>query len=448
MNPLLRYAGWGPAESPDDEALFWKAQHAQNVHSLQLLHLLSIASALLWYPTDAWVFETAPAVRETFGNVRVSAALVSTATLLLMRFAPLAPRHAAMLGMAGGGVLCFETARSLGSLGGADEPWFHFTYFFLVAPMALSLRPGWRVALTCGFAVCLLAGYFGPTLPRGGVLPAVTLSYLLFVTATSLLAGLVGDGLRRRVFFTQLRAERKAVAFAELSNTLDTKVRERTAALKKALESLEAAREDERMHIARDLHDELGQEITGLAYSIDLALMKNARGENTQMNLREIQRQTERLRTSTRNLLAGLRTPVLEHLNLEAAVEWLASRLRERSNLACEVEIETSEKDVPGPLATAVFRILQEALTNAARHAGATRVDVSVRCGPRCVEVSVRDDGSGFDPRTSHRGFGLTGMDERVKALGGSLEVTSTSGAGTRIRVTLPRAEERMRQAG
>lgn len=439
MRRILRWTGWPAPEGPADEAAFRDDQHVHGARHVQLLLAAVVLVCIAWYPTDLWFFANHPAAREAFVTMRRDVVFVALTTLALTTFVAAFRTHTVRIGVVAGAVTCFVATRAMGLAGGPDEPWFHFTYMLVLMPLIVALPPLGRVVTTIGYAAAMVAGYFVANAWSLRTPHALAgLSFLCFAVLLSVGSGLVADGLRRRVFFSRLQAERQARALSELSASLELQVQKRTAELRRTLDGLEAAREEERTRIARDLHDELGQELTGLGYAVDLAVIRERLGDPLGANLGEIRGQLARLRETTRAILSGLRPKALDDLGLAAAAEWLVSRVRTRSALEVRLQLEPAEPQLPPSIAVAVFRVLQEALSNAVRHSGAGRVDVELRCGPDRLELTVRDDGTGFDPAGASDGFGLLGMRERARALGGTLDVQTGAGAGTTVRLGLP----------
>jgi len=201
------------------------------------------------------------------------------------------------------------------------------------------------------------------------------------------------------------------------------------------------AHEEERTWIARELHDDLAQSLAMLR--IDLLWIKD-RGIGAEAAVRSkleaMQKLLDESVTATRRIAADLRPLILDDLGLVAAVEWLTQRFAERSGTACAVTISPQDLELDEPYATAVFRILQEALSNVARHAKASRVDVEIARSDSEVRVRVQDDGCGFEaalPRKTNS-FGLVGLRERSHLVDGVLEIASATGRGTLIEVRIP----------
>ena len=199
----------------------------------------------------------------------------------------------------------------------------------------------------------------------------------------------------------------------------------------------EAAREEERIRIARELHDELGQVLTGVKLHLSAMGLRIAPGEDAlKTQAAYVMRQVDQAIAMTRSTVLDLRPPALDQ-GLGAAIAWLAGQFTQRSGIVCDVNLPLNEMVLDELHAIALFRILQEALTNISRHANATRACVDLRVRDARLRLQVSDDGKGFEQTqvVAGRNFGLLGMRERVAMLGGRFEITSAEGAGTTITI-------------
>jgi signal transduction histidine kinase len=201
------------------------------------------------------------------------------------------------------------------------------------------------------------------------------------------------------------------------------------------------AREQEKMRIARELHDELAQSLAMLI--MDLGWLQERVGDGDGAIRAKIEAMRKLLSASvasTRRMASDLRPLVLDDFGLVAGIEWLVEKFSERYGVPCELRIVPRDVDVPDPYATAVFRILQETLTNVARHAHARHVDVEVCFAEGRIQLGIRDDGCGFDLTASRKSnsFGLVGLRERAYLIGGDLLLESAPGKGTSIELTIP----------
>ncbi|MES2954067.1 MAG: CHASE3 domain-containing protein [Pseudomonadota bacterium] len=220
---------------------------------------------------------------------------------------------------------------------------------------------------------------------------------------------------------------------------LDKEVRERTATLAELATHLQQVREDERGHLARELHDELGALLT--AAKLDVARIKSRLGVNTPEANERIQHLIETLNSGIalkRRIVEDLRPSSLSHLGLVASLEILAREFEDRSGLDIITDLEMVE--IGGSAQLTVYRLVQESLTNMGKYAEAKHAEISLHSFDSYLTVEVKDDGKGFDSTkvgtTSH---GLAGMRHRVEAAGGRLTVASSPGQGTRIFAVLPK---------
>ncbi len=210
--------------------------------------------------------------------------------------------------------------------------------------------------------------------------------------------------------------------------------------------------EDERRRLARDLHDGIGQSLTAilrlLSESIDALPAAPDPTRHRLEKTRDIVLQTF---AETRALSRLLRPQILDELGLEPALRWLARTVGETHPLAITVEIDDDLPDLDSDRNTVIFRVVQEALTNVARHANATRVDILVRHLDNRVSVEIRDDGRGCDVAaalatgTHGHGSGVGGMRDRVRLFDGEFDMQSQAGAGCRLLVSFsskPSAEK------
>jgi PAS domain S-box-containing protein len=219
--------------------------------------------------------------------------------------------------------------------------------------------------------------------------------------------------------------------------------------LRRLSEHLQEAREQERARVAREVHDELGQALTGL--KVDIAWLTRALG-NSHRNgdhilaekLASMDGLVDATILATRRLVSELRPPALDYLGLAAAIEWQAEEFQRRTGIRCRVECEQEDLGLDPQQSASVFRIVQEALTNVSRHARATRVTVTVEAQPESLCVCIQDNGRGISsvPPSGRRSFGLLSMRERARLLGGELEVSGVAGEGTTVTLTVPRPPE------
>jgi signal transduction histidine kinase len=204
-------------------------------------------------------------------------------------------------------------------------------------------------------------------------------------------------------------------------------------------------REEELTRISREIHDQLGHALTALRLDLAWMVPKLRRNrEPVRRKADEILGLVDQTIDSVRRIAAGLRPPVLEEFGLAAAIESLLERFAQQTGV--QVELLAGGGEVPGAAGRPLYRVVQEALTNVARHARARRVQVRLECSLDSVVLEVADDGIGILPQMLNNpgSLGLVGMRERAAALGADFQVRGGRGSGTTIRVVLPRHREGM----
>jgi signal transduction histidine kinase len=217
---------------------------------------------------------------------------------------------------------------------------------------------------------------------------------------------------------------------------------------KKDLEQLSARlleiQEDERKRLSRELHDEIGQTLTALRIEISHALAGWRGGSpETQARLEQARALAEKTLQSVRNTSLLLRPALLDDLGLEPALQWQVEDFIRRSGIRCSFAGEGLQEPLPDAHKTCVYRVVQEALNNCEKHAGATEVRLRVRQTEQALTVQIEDNGRGFAVDKSgapigRAGLGILGMRERAANLGGVLKLESTEGKGTRLSLALP----------
>jgi signal transduction histidine kinase len=232
--------------------------------------------------------------------------------------------------------------------------------------------------------------------------------------------------------------QREQAALKVERDRLEKQVRERTARLAQLATHLQDIREDERNHLARELHDELGALLT--AAKLDVARIKARLGDTLPEASERLAHLNVTLNSGIalkRRIVEDLRPSALSNLGLVASLDILAREFADQSGLAIQPTLEPVELGESAQLT--VYRLVQEALTNIGKYAGAKHVDIRLRRSDDFVVVDVIDDGQGFDTdKLSPTQHGLAGMRHRVEAAGGQLSVTSASGRGTQIHAELP----------
>ncbi len=237
------------------------------------------------------------------------------------------------------------------------------------------------------------------------------------------------------------RMERELLESLKQQKQAEAALRESRDSLRELSSALQSIREAEKTRIARELHDELGQALTALkmdaaAIADELLPSQTTAARRTQ-DMKQLIDVTVR---AVRRIATDLRPVMLDNLGLVPTLEWLTQDFSVRSGILVELAIPDEDLGANGDAATAVFRIVQEALTNVARHAQATQARIEVLRSAGNVHVRVCDNGVGLRDVTAREGraLGVLGMRERAYVLGGSFTITSNPGAGTTVEATIP----------
>ena len=219
----------------------------------------------------------------------------------------------------------------------------------------------------------------------------------------------------------------------------EQRLRESFAQLRELTSRRESDREEERKRIAHELHDELGQCLTALRIGIGTLRYRQGQGDAwLDERLAALTAQVDDTIQVVRNVATMLRPPALE-MGIGPALDWLANQFRQTTGLACVVHSSADLRIPCEEVSIAMYRIVQEALTNVARHAQATTVNIAIQLDATAWQLDISDDGTGFRAgATQTKSLGLLGMRERAQQLGGELLVESAFGQGTRISVRIP----------
>lgn len=233
----------------------------------------------------------------------------------------------------------------------------------------------------------------------------------------------------------------QAIVNARLYQALREEQLSRAALLGKTI----TAQEDERKRIARELHDQTSQDLAALMFSLDASMMGLAiNGPGIEQHLQIAKSLVSTILTNINHLMNDLRPSLLDDLGLASAILWYGEKRLKPVGIELDFQCNQMDTRLPPPVETALFRTVQEALTNIVRHAKATRVKVILDMGGETVSLRVEDNGVGFEvasvvpEQPDGRGLGLRGMQERVMTLGGELQISSTSGQGTIIEIRVP----------
>jgi signal transduction histidine kinase len=214
--------------------------------------------------------------------------------------------------------------------------------------------------------------------------------------------------------------------------------------LRRLSQQISRAQENERRGISRELHDQVGQMLTALRMELaNVEEFRETPGSAFQDHLAQAKRLSEDTLRTVRDISAGLRPSVLDELGLAPALQWLAREFTKRSGVPVEMRLDGELMRLPDAYRTCIYRVVQEALTNCARHADAKSIRVGLHGGPETLSLTVEDDGVGFEvAQVRGRGIGLLGIEERVRELGGSMHLQSEASKGTLLHCEIPTPKE------
>ncbi len=203
---------------------------------------------------------------------------------------------------------------------------------------------------------------------------------------------------------------------------------------------MHSAREEERMRISREIHDELGQALTALKMDISWLNAKYADSGSLAEKTGSMLSLIDSTIKTVKRLCTELRPSVLDDLGLPAAIEWQAEEFQRHSGIACHIALDPENMVLDRERSTAVFRVFQEALTNVMRHAGATEIRIELTAGNGKVSLTVQDNGRGIreEELSKPQSFGIIGMRERVRVFGGEVRISGTNDKGTSVTVSIP----------
>ena len=203
------------------------------------------------------------------------------------------------------------------------------------------------------------------------------------------------------------------------------------------------AQEEERRSISRELHDQIGQMLTAIQMQFNKIEVSQDSPSERNRHLKDGKSLVDRTVRAVRDMAMGLRPSILDDLGLTPALEWQAREFTRRSGILVSLKMDGDLNELPDGHRTCIYRVVQEALTNCGRHAQAKHVELNLQGGEGGISLTIQDDGNGFDPKqTERRGLGLVGIGERVRKLGGQVDIFSQPGAGTLLKVDIPSGSE------
>ncbi len=436
---MLEHAG----SRPSPGAAFQAEADAMMLRIGPLLGYGAAVAALLWWPLDLLIFADYPATLRAFAVFRGGVALfcaVSAFVLPRLKRVRAYPAHTLTLAIV---LVLGWIAYWMSST--VDGGWNSLAFLYL-APFGTTVvivpLRGRLLAQTMVCAAIPVGWYLNPASPLTRLSELITLSYTLFSAGAALLIGheFWRQLHRNHVQAVELAAQRQELAAA--ARDLSKRVAERTADLSKLRQYAQAAREQERRALGRDLHDGLGQELVAMRLAVSMARQSAAeQDDGVRAALELVDQQAVASQSALRGLLADFRAALLDELGLVPAVRAMALEVGHGAGIEVHFDASGLEGDVRAELGIALFRVAQEALNNVSRHARASAVRVTLVGDDERVRLEVSDDGVGLPATGAPDGrYGLAGMRERMDLLGGQLELRGTGAlGGVTVVATAPR---------
>lgn len=418
----------------ENEAAFRQHANANSIRYARWIAFAAAAATLLWWPADFLIYADSPEVIRWYCVWRIGNILILSALAALLTWSSWAKARAAAFSV---GLSTIDTAFvfwAIGHLGGPEALW-RFVGVLLVpcCTYAAFVSFPWRVVAILVMSGAALAGTF-VSFPEYLSYPHIgnTFGLLGFSCLASLVCGHTVYHLSRAAFLANRALE-------QMNESLEEGLLQKTVELRTLASHLETIREDERSELAREIHDDLGQVLTAMRLEVDVArgALKRGRPGDPLTRLQSLLDETVNL---SRRILGTLRPRILDDFGLVAAIRWLAEEERQRTGLQLRLFVAPELPAVQGEKATALFRSVQEALTNVVKHAAATQVEIRLTAEGGSVELEVSDNGRGIPARSEWRSgaFGLVGMRERASRLGGSFDIRAGQKGGTVLTVRVP----------
>jgi signal transduction histidine kinase len=425
----------GAEVSAEEAAAF--AEHTREL-TIKLwpgVGLLLAAAALLWWPLDRLVFAE-PVAREAFANFRAVLSVVDVGFALALPRIAATRRHAHVAATVAALVNLVLSGWTLAEAGQGAPQWFSYGFMtpFLSVLLLVPLRT--RVVVAASFAAAFIVSWLAHphshlATPGAGA----GISYLCFCAALSVFIGHLVYVQVRHTFTLSRRVERQRLELASLAERLEERVLAQTEEIRELGARAQEVRAEQRLELARELHDSLGQELTSMRLLVDLGARLHADAPGSEA-FDGLAAQLQRVQGSLRQVLVSLRPQPLEEGSLLESLAVLVGDFGRRSGVSCRFTHAGPVDALTSAQTLALYRIAQEGLTNAIRHARARRVELSLVVDGGDVTLELRDDGLGIDPARVGEGFGTRGIQERASALGG--RATWAVDGGTRMRIALP----------
>lgn len=378
---------------------------------------------IAWWPTDRWVFGHDAALVAAFSQWRTAMLTVALTAVLYLWFAARrgwTPWPGYVTAIVGFSAL---NGWVLAKAGAPDTPWIHSQYVLAPISLMFIVRPLVRGIVIALFVTACLGAYFAfdsSYLHKTGA--AFLLSFMTFASLLSLAGGHLLYRLLERDFS-------RGQALAANNRHLERLVGEQTESLFRLAAGVQETRENDRSQIAKDIHDDQGQYLTALRIHLDwLKNQPSATPERLASFVQTTSHLLEQLNATQRKIIERLE-PYDNRLGLATALEILAENWSQDTGIPCQTQISAAANRLPPPLAAPLYRIAGEALTNIAKHAAASRAELSLNNNGNLWRLAISDNGRGLSQQGSG-GYGLLNMQARAQALGSALQFKTPADGG------------------
>lgn len=435
---LASLRGWlvGPKVSAEEETAFAEYTRELTARFWPGLGLVLGVATLAWWPIDHLVYPESAVSRDAFADFRLRISVLDFGLALALPRLALARRHAHAVAWLAGLANFLLAGWFLAEAGEGAVMWFFYAFMTPVFSVLLLVPLRARIWVAMSFTAAIVGAWIAHPLTRLDA-PGATagISYLIFASGMAIFIGHQLYVQVQRSFHLGRRVERQRIDLASLAARLEERVQEQTEVIRELSAHAQEARAEQRLAIARELHDNLGQELTSMRLLVDLGLRLH--GDRAVLeSFTSLADQIHRIQGSLRQVLVSLSPQPLEDGSLVESLAVLVGELERRSGLECRFVHRHRGDRLPPAVNLALYRVAQEGLTNALRHARARRIELRFEVCGDAVMLEVHDDGRGIDPADIGRGFGTRGIQERASALGG--RATWTVDRGTHLLVTLP----------
>lgn len=432
---------WKSKATVEDKREFADYASDFNTQYLRIMTLCLLVATVLWWPLDLLIFQGATKSFWIFSYWRIGFLIVGGIFYLTVTYTTWFRQNllwVSILAIVPGEMIIgyflsmieFEGVWPYGGL-----PLSILSVLFLT-----SFRR--RILLTLCLSISYPLTYFLMH-PKGFQYEMMTLyaGLFLFPVLMSVLAGHKFMLMTRKQILQDKHMQEANRRLATFGQAMVRRVNIQDRALQDIAKQKEQVREGERASLAQELHDHLGQLLTGMRFELDLARMQASESNSElEANLNGLDLLLGNVTESVRDVLTMLRPKIVSQSGLMAAVRWLVDTVQERASFTVELTLPKEDPELNEDFAIALFRIVQESLTNALKHAQANTVWLGITLQREKLLLNIRDDGVGCSAASAEKsvGLGLSGMKERVQSMHGTFSFQSEPGAGTQIMVSVP----------